>query len=111
MQDEITDGGERISPDRRDWGYYAHLSLYEFCGWFAAGARGLDAGCGTGYGTAHLLQRGATSVLGVDSSARAVEFSTSRYGHGSGPSFRVTDICQSGQLAPPRPQRCHAVPP
>src|ERR1035438_5871738 len=71
-----------------------------FCGWFAAGARVLDAGCGTGYGTAHLLQRGATSVLGVDSSARAVEFSTSRYGHASGPSFRVTDICQSGQLAP-----------
>ena len=100
MQDEITDGGERISPDRRDWGYYAHLSLYEFCARFAEGARVLDAGCGTGYGSAHLLQRGAASVLGVDSSPRAVEFSNSRYGHAGGPSFRVTDICQRGQLEP-----------
>jgi SAM-dependent methyltransferase len=45
--------------------YYAHLSLCEFCASFAPGARVLDAGCGTGYGAAHLLQRGATSVPGV----------------------------------------------
>jgi SAM-dependent methyltransferase len=100
MHDDITDGGERISPDRRDWGYYAHLSLYEFCASFAQGARALDAGCGTGYGSAHLLQRGAASVLGVDSSPKAVEFANSRYGHAGGPSFRAMDICRSGQLAP-----------
>jgi SAM-dependent methyltransferase len=97
--DDITDGGERISPDIRNWGYYAHLSLYAFCGDFVKGARVLDAGCGTGYGCAYLLHRGARSVTGVDYSEKAIKFAKSRYIE-PGISFRVMDLCQAGQSVP-----------
>jgi 2-polyprenyl-3-methyl-5-hydroxy-6-metoxy-1,4-benzoquinol methylase len=97
--DDITGGGERITPDIRDWGYYAHLSIYSFCGAFVKGARVLDAGCGTGYGCQHLLHHGAHSVVGVDSSEKAITFAESRYSE-PGISFRVMDLCRSGQAVP-----------
>ena len=97
--DDITGGGERITPDVRNWGYYAHLSIYSFCSQFVKGARVLDAGCGTGYGCPHLLQHGAASVVGVDSSEMAIRFAESRYIQ-PGISFRVMDLCRSGQAVP-----------
>lgn len=44
---------------------YEHLPRYVFAKQFAQGARILDFGCGTGYGTA-LLAESAQSVLGLD---------------------------------------------
>jgi 2-polyprenyl-3-methyl-5-hydroxy-6-metoxy-1,4-benzoquinol methylase len=97
--EDITDRGERITPDYRNWGYYAHLSIYSFCGAFVAGARVLDAGCGAGYGCSSLMGSGAKSVVGVDISEKAVRFASSRYA-APGLSFRVMDLCRPDQAVP-----------
>ncbi len=44
----------------------AHRSIYRFFAGFVAGRDVLDAGCGTGYGSAVLADARARSVLGVD---------------------------------------------
>src|SRR5262245_56295993 len=71
---EITDGGERVTHLRPNDCYYAHLSIYAFAVPFAQGAAVLDAGCGTGYGSHYLAERGAKSVTAVDASAKAIDF-------------------------------------
>jgi len=58
--------GERQDADRKDWGYYANLSIYEFAASWARGKRCLEIGCGTAYGANHLMQSGAASVLAID---------------------------------------------
>jgi len=71
---------ERIVPDETSPGIVAvHLKRYEFAGRWSAGADVLDAGCGVGYGTAHLAAR-AKHVLGVDRDLAAVEYARRRYG-------------------------------
>lgn len=40
----------------------------------------LDVGCGTGYGTALFVQRGASSALGIDRSRSAIRYARRRYG-------------------------------
>jgi SAM-dependent methyltransferase len=97
--EDITDAGERISPDICNWGYYAHLSIYAFCAAFVQGARVLDAGCGTGYGCPYLLERGAVFVKGVDISDKAICFAKARYDR-PGISFEKMDLCRSGQAVP-----------
>lgn len=75
--------GERVIPELVDADLLnEHLARYRFAKRFAAllgeSARILDAGCGTGYGTAELA--GAASVTGIDIAAEAVEHARSRYG-------------------------------
>ena len=77
--------GERVIPELVDADLLnEHLARYRFAKRFAAklgeSARILDAGCGTGYGTAELA--GAASVTGVDIAAEAVGHARSRYGSG-----------------------------
>jgi ubiquinone/menaquinone biosynthesis C-methylase UbiE len=63
---------ERISflyPNDR---YFAHLSIYHFASRWCNGKIVLDAGCGTGYGTNHLIKCGAKKVYGVDASSEAI---------------------------------------
>jgi len=68
------DAGERVvDVDDGDL-FYAHLSLYELAVPFVRGRCVLDAGCGSGYGCAHLLSRGAASATGVDLSPKAIEY-------------------------------------
>jgi 2-polyprenyl-3-methyl-5-hydroxy-6-metoxy-1,4-benzoquinol methylase len=71
---EISDGDERITHLYPNDCYYAHLSLYRFALQFATDALILDAGCGAGYGTHYLAERGARFVRGIDVSARAIAF-------------------------------------
>lgn len=71
---DISDDGERVSPLRKDFFYYGHLSIYDFAAPYCVGARVLDVGCGSGYGSAFLASHGAQQVYGVDVSAKAVEF-------------------------------------
>jgi 2-polyprenyl-3-methyl-5-hydroxy-6-metoxy-1,4-benzoquinol methylase len=73
--DDISDNGERVSHLNQDCVYYAHLSLYDFAKQFCKNALILDAGCGSGYGTAYLADSGAQHVWGIDASAKAIEFS------------------------------------
>lgn len=75
--------GERVIPELVDADLLnEHLARYRFAKHFAAtlgeAARILDAGCGTGYGTAELAH--AASVTGADIAAEAVEYARSRYG-------------------------------
>jgi SAM-dependent methyltransferase len=72
--EDISDRGERVSHLVHDANFYSHLSIYDYAVQFCQGAAVLDAGCGAGYGTSFLAERGARFVWGVDASAKAIEF-------------------------------------
>ena len=55
-----------------------HLARYAFAARLAAGKRVLDAGCGSGYGTAALAEI-AASVTGVDVAAEAIAHAREHY--------------------------------
>jgi len=85
---------ERAVPGEAEWAELAapHLARYLFAVEYAAGRRVLDAGSGSGYGAQILRSGGATSVLGVDCDASAVEWARSRFG-ADGIEF-LADDCQ-----------------
>ena len=71
---------ERIVPDETEPGIVAlHLKRYDFALPFCGGKDVLDAGCGVGYGTAHLAQA-ARRVVGVDRDPETIEYARRRYG-------------------------------
>ena len=71
--------GERVIPGQVDPDLMnEHLARYAFAARLARGKRVLDAGCGSGYGSAELA-KAAASVLGVDQSQDAVEFANENY--------------------------------
>jgi SAM-dependent methyltransferase len=64
--------GERVVPGEVDADLWnEHLSRYIFAAGFASGKRVVDAGCGTGYGSAELA-RSAQRVIAFDISAEAI---------------------------------------
>jgi O-antigen biosynthesis protein len=64
--------GERVVPGLVDPNLFnEHLARYRFAALFAGNARVLDAGCGSGYGSAELAAA-AASVTAMDISAEAV---------------------------------------
>lgn len=76
----VTDNGERVVPEDNNFCFHAHLSIYNFAKPYAYDKRVLDAGCGTGYGSFHLLTQGkARSVHGIDLSEKAIAFCSGRY--------------------------------
>ncbi len=71
--------GERVVPGQvNDDLWSEHVARYAFARRYAAGKRVLDAGCGTGYGSAELAQS-AAQVTGVDVSAEAIEYARTSY--------------------------------
>lgn len=71
--------GERVIPGEVEpdlWN--EHVSRYHFAALFAAGKSVLDAGCGTGYGTA-LLAGQAAEAVGFDISPEAVSYAAANY--------------------------------
>jgi len=71
--------GERIIPDRvGDDLLNEHMARYAFASRLARMKRGLDAGCGTGYGSAELA-RHALTVVGADRSGEAVGYAQNHY--------------------------------
>jgi SAM-dependent methyltransferase len=71
--------GERVAPGQVDpelWN--EHVARYRFAAVFATGKRVLDAGCGTGYGTAILAEASAVAS-GFDISPEAVEYARAAY--------------------------------
>jgi SAM-dependent methyltransferase len=76
--------GERVIPELVDADLFnEHLARYRFANRFAARLgetpHVLDAGCGTGYGTAELV--GAGSITATDISSDAIRHALSHYGH------------------------------
>jgi SAM-dependent methyltransferase len=66
--------GERVIPGQVDLDLWnEHYARYAFAARLARGRRVLDAGCGSGYGSAELA-RTARSVVGVDISNDALDF-------------------------------------
>ena len=72
-------GGERVWPGLRNDLFVAHESIYRFFSQHAAKREVLDAGCGTGYGSALLVDGGASRVLGIDISAAAIRYAQRQY--------------------------------
>jgi SAM-dependent methyltransferase len=71
--------GERVIPGQvNDDLWSEHVARYAFARRYADGKRVLDAGCGTGYGSAELAQS-AAAVTGVDISADAIEYASASY--------------------------------
>ena len=66
--------GERVVPGQvSDDLWSEHFARYAFARRYATGKRVLDAGCGTGYGTAELAFS-AARVIGLDASPEALQF-------------------------------------
>jgi SAM-dependent methyltransferase len=77
--------GGPVSPEVANDLFVAHLAVYAFAGKLAAGRRVLDLGCGTGYGSAHLLASGAATVVGLDPDEKSLAYARRRCG---GPRLR-----------------------
>ena len=72
--------GERVIPGPADASLFnEHQARYAFAARLARKKRVLDAGCGTGYGTAELACQ-ARDVLGIDISAEAVAYAREHFG-------------------------------
>ncbi len=69
---EIAFGGERVTHLYPNDLYYAHLSIYWQASKFVKDKVVLDAGCGDGYGTNYLAERGAKQITGIDVSQIAI---------------------------------------
>src|SRR6187549_3677505 len=72
---------ERVVPGELSWEQFGleHQQRYEYYNSFYAGKKVLDAACGSGYGSHHISNSGATSVLGIDISGESIEQAKSRY--------------------------------
>jgi SAM-dependent methyltransferase len=71
--------GERVIPGEVNDDLWAeHIARYAFAARLADGARVLDIGCGTGYGTAELAQP-AKSATGIDVSDEAIAYARVHY--------------------------------
>ena len=84
--------GERVIPGLVDPDLMnEHVARYRFAARYAGHARVLDAGCGSGYGTAELAN--AATVVGIDISAEAVAHASRAFSR-PGVHF-IQSACQS----------------
>jgi SAM-dependent methyltransferase len=91
--------GERVIPGQVNDDLWAeHIARYAYASRFAAQARVLDIGCGTGYGTAELAQH-ALSATGIDVSDEAIAYASAHY-----PLPNTTFLTASATALPFAPQ-------
>jgi SAM-dependent methyltransferase len=76
---EISAEGERVVHLWPNDCYQAHLSIYHFALALCQNGLVLDAGSGSGYGSAYLADHGARYVYGIDIGAQAVAFSRDQF--------------------------------
>ncbi|HNP99484.1 MAG TPA: class I SAM-dependent methyltransferase [Bacteroidia bacterium] len=74
---------ERVTPGTISWERYGaeHFQRYKFFEAYYKDKSVLDAACGTGYGTHHIISNGAKSAMGVDISDEAIKFCKANYSH------------------------------
>lgn len=82
--------GERFIPTERGEIWYEHFHRYAWCRALVEGKEVLDIACGEGYGSA-LLARSASSVIGVDIAAEAINHAIEKYSGLAGLAFRQGD--------------------
>jgi 2-polyprenyl-3-methyl-5-hydroxy-6-metoxy-1,4-benzoquinol methylase len=65
---------ERVVPGELSWEEFGleHQQRYEYFQSYYSGKKVLDAACGSGYGSFHIANSGASSVLGIDISGESV---------------------------------------
>jgi len=73
--------------------YYLHLNRYRFASSFVRDKLCLDVGCGVGYGSAYLVRKGATKVIGGDKSENALSYArnTARTSPNGALGFKLLD--------------------
>ena len=73
--------GERFVPGKAEFLhlYQEHMVRYMFATQLTKKKRVLDLGCGCGYGSYYVAKKGASTVIGVDRSDEAIEFSRRRF--------------------------------
>lgn len=77
MSTEFT--GERVIPGQVDLNLWnEHIARYAFAARLSRNKRVLDAGCGTGYGSANLSSY-ANAVCGIDLGAEAIQYATQNF--------------------------------
>lgn len=82
--------GERFLPSLSGAIRHEHFHRYAWCRSLVKGRAVLDIACGEGYGSA-MLASDASSVIGVDVSAEAVQHAKEAYANIPGLEFRVGD--------------------
>lgn len=92
MAGHIRESPERFDPtdDAGTLMGTEHLARYQWAAQVARGARVLDAGCGSGYGTAILAAAEPASLIAVDVADEAVELTRAALGEGA--DVRVADV-------------------
>ena len=89
--------GERVVPGKTPQTIYdEHIYRYVFAAGLTVNKRVLDVACGTGYGAAYMLEKGAGRVVGVDKSAEAVNYGWERFGKDGKAYF----VCADGLRLP-----------
>src|SRR5258706_8727062 len=84
--------GERVIPGEVDADLWQeHVSRYLLARSWVTGARVLDAGCGTGYGSA-LLAETAAEVIGLDRASEALDYARAHY-PGRNLAFKQGECC------------------
>ena len=83
---------ERVVPGELSWEQFGleHQQRYEFYSSFYNGKKVLDAACGSGYGSYHISNSGASNVLGIDISHESVSSAKMKYKNPN-LDYRVTD--------------------
>jgi 2-polyprenyl-3-methyl-5-hydroxy-6-metoxy-1,4-benzoquinol methylase len=74
----------------------AHVSRYLWVKKFVKNKKVLDAGCGSGYG-ANILSKDARSIMGIDISKNAIEYSKIKYDR-TNTIFMVKDMSEEGDI-------------
>ena len=59
--------------------YLSHLSRYMYAGSLCHGKDVLEIGCGVGYGSSFLCEKGANKVIGIDINDRAIDIARSYF--------------------------------
>jgi SAM-dependent methyltransferase len=73
MTTELEFTGERVIPGKTpEFVERPHIERYRFAGGYCRGKTVIDIGCGAGYGSAMLLEMGASRVFGVDVSVETI---------------------------------------
>lgn len=99
LAERLPPTGDVVFPGVPNDLFQAHLSLYHFVAGEARGKDVLDAGCGTGYGTAYLADQGAGRVLGVDRDRRLIGYARRQFSR-PGVEFAVRDLDRLGASSP-----------